>query len=111
MAHANPGLRPGLSSAVPTGLDFETMEKREAAPICAPGDDHRVPRRNSNGPQAAWESLTAGEGSLVQRATPPVRPRVAAIVLWLSGTLPKSAAWAANYDWLRRSFDCLDLLE
>jgi hypothetical protein len=22
MAHANPGLRPGLSSGVPTGLDF-----------------------------------------------------------------------------------------
>jgi hypothetical protein len=22
MVHANPGLRPGLSSAVPTGLDF-----------------------------------------------------------------------------------------
>jgi hypothetical protein len=25
MAHANPGLRPGLGSAVPTGLDFEMV--------------------------------------------------------------------------------------
>jgi hypothetical protein len=25
MVHANPGLRPGLRSAVPTGLDFVTV--------------------------------------------------------------------------------------
>jgi hypothetical protein len=28
MSHANPGLRPGLSSAVPTGLDFEMVVLR-----------------------------------------------------------------------------------
>jgi hypothetical protein len=26
MAHANPGLRPGLSSAVPTGLNFMIVD-------------------------------------------------------------------------------------
>jgi hypothetical protein len=29
MSHANPGLRPGLSSAVPTGLDFEMVVLRQ----------------------------------------------------------------------------------
>jgi hypothetical protein len=35
MAHANPGLRPGLSSAVPTGLDFEMVVLTQG--VLAPG--------------------------------------------------------------------------
>jgi hypothetical protein len=32
MVHANPGLRPGLGSAVPTGLDFEMVNWRSRFP-------------------------------------------------------------------------------